>query len=385
MNLRKKNTEVTADVVADLKKRTQQAQALYSIPRQELLADARLNPETRALADDLTARQLRTGLELEHKRQLRRERERDRVEERAARRAAAIDDARDAHSNESIALDMTTSRTRFTLGALGASIVCSVGSAMGVEAAVQAAYPDAFTGVGYLAEVGMTGMATMAIAWRGGLARSRALIAGLPVPVLNAMIAVPLIASVVASTAGSGPVGAVCSIAAALFAWMAYLVSVTGSEAIAQAVGRMDADQATTTVTEVTEEQQEAAPTAPSEAGDGLEEVGDALAEEAADYLRTAEDPARGTTGDERGDVAVIPRGDDGPSGPIHPHSEGEDDAAPQTLAEAAKQRSEEARRRVEDLYDKNPGMPVKAAAKALGVDPKTVRKYKPTRSGGAS
>lgn len=383
MNLRKKKTPaVTTDVVADLQRRTQQAQALASVPRQDLLADARLNPETRTLADDLTARQLRTELELEHRRRLRRERERDRIEERAAQKAAAIDSARDANSNESIALDMTRSRKRFTLGALGASIVCSVGSAMGVEAAVQAAYPGAFTGVGYLAEVGMTGMATMAIAWRGGLARSRALIEGLPVPVLNAMIAVPLLASVVASTAGSGPVGAVASIASAAFAWFAYLVAVTGSEAISQAVGRMDADQTTTTVTEVTQDRQEAAP---SQTGDGLEEVGDALAEEAADYLRTTEDPQRGTTEDDRGDVAVIPRGDDGPTGPIHPHSEGEDDEPPQTLAEAAKARSEDARQRVEDLYAAHPGMPVKEAARELRMDPKTVRKYRPARSTGGA
>ncbi|WP_017578571.1 hypothetical protein [Nocardiopsis kunsanensis] len=380
MNLRgSKKTAVTTDVVADLQRRTQQAQALHSVPRTELLANPRLNPETRALSDELTARRLQTELELEHKRQLRRERERDRIEERAARKAAAIDSARDANSNESIALDMTTSRKRYVVGALVGSLICSVGSAAGVDAAVQAAYPGTLTGLGYLAEVGMTGMATMAIAWRGGLARSRAVISGLPVPVLNAMIAFPLIASIVASTAGSGPIGAVCSVSAALFAWMAYLFSVTGSAAIAQAVGRMDAEQRTaTTVTEVTEDREE---TASSETGDdGLQVVGDALAEEAADYLRTTEDPQRGTTDTGPGDVAVLPRGDDGASGPIHPHSEGEDDA-PQTLAESARKRSEDARQQVEDLYAKHPGMPVKTAAKALGVDPKTVRKYKPTRS----
>src|SRR5699024_11238660 len=71
------------------------------------------------------ARRLRTKLELEHKRRLRRERERDRIEERAARRAAAIDDAREATSDDAIVLDMTRSRKRFVAGALAASIVRS--------------------------------------------------------------------------------------------------------------------------------------------------------------------------------------------------------------------------------------------------------------------
>lgn len=366
MKIRNKKTpEVTGDVVATLQEQVRQAQALAAVPEQKLLSNPKLNPATRGLSDSLTADRLQTELELEHRRELRRAREQDRKEERAARRAAAIDNAREATSDANIALDMTTRRRRFTLGALGASLLCSVGSAMGVEAAVQAAYPGAIDGVGYLAEVGLTGMATMAIAWRGGLAGSKATLDGLPVPVLNGMIAVPLIASIVASTAGSGPVGAVCSIAAAAFAWMAYLISVTGAEAVTQAVARMDAE---TDREDIEDQGDEELPRRADRDRDALEVVGEEIADQAAHFLRHQ---------DHGGDDTSSPGGDDGPTGDIHPSTD-----APPALEDAARRRSQTARQRVEDYYQDHPDAPVKAAAKELGVDPKTVRKYRP---GGAS
>lgn len=375
MNLRR-SKKVTTDVVAQLKHRTQQAQALDSIPRQDLLADPRLNPETRALADELTARRLRTELELEHKRRLRRERERDRIEERAARRAAAIDDAREATSDDAIVLDMTRSRKRFVAGALAASIVCSVGSAVGVENAAQL-HTAAPAGMGYFAEVAMTGMSTMAIAWKGGLLRGRAVIEALPHWALITLITVPLVASIVASTAGAGAVGAACSLGAAAFAWFAYLVSSTGAVAITQAVTRMDTQQRThTTVTETLadneDQEHEELPPLPRRADrDALEVVGEEIAQEAADFLRDH-------GGDERGDDASSPGGDDGSTGDVHPSTD-----APPALEDAARRRSQTARQRVEDYYENHPDAPVKAAARELGVDPKTVRKYRP--GGGAA
>lgn len=361
----KKTPEVTGDVVATLQEQVRQAQALAAVPEQKLLSDPKLNPTTRGLSDSLTTARLQTELELEHRRELRRGREQDRKEERAARRAAAIDNAREATSDANIALDMTTRRRRFTLGALGASLLCSVGSAMGVEAAVQAAYPEAFDGVGYLAEVGLTGMATMAIAWRGGLAGSKAKLDGLPVPVLNAMIAVPLLASIIASTAGSGPVGAVCSIAAAAFAWMAYLISVTGAEAITQAVTRMDAETARE---DVEDQGDEELPRRSDRDRDALEVVGEEIADQAADFLRHQDHG-----GDHGGDDTSSPGGDDGSTGDIHPSTD-----APPALEDAARRRSQSARQRVEDYYKDHPDAPVKRAAAELGVDPKTVRKYRP-------
>ncbi|MDA8368599.1 MAG: hypothetical protein M0026_01865, partial [Nocardiopsaceae bacterium] len=137
---RDKNTQQT-DVVAALRKQVQDAKALSAIPDQKLLADPRLNPATRGQADELTAARLSEKLALEHKRELRRAREEDRREEREARRQAAIDAARDATDPATTVLDLTTSRKRYVAGALVASVVCSVGSAMGVEAYAQTMGP----------------------------------------------------------------------------------------------------------------------------------------------------------------------------------------------------------------------------------------------------
>lgn len=396
MNLRKNSTPaVTTNVVATLQEQAQQAQALASVPRQELLTNPALNPSTRPLADQLTAARLRAELELEHRRALRRGRELDRREERAARRAAAIDDARDATSEESVVLDMTSSRKRFTLGALGASLICSIGSAMGVEAAAQLASAPA--GVGYLAEVAMTGMATMAIAWRGGLARSNALIEGLPVPVLNAMIAIPLLASVVASTAGSGLIGAVCSVGAGLFAWMAYLISVTGAEAVTQAVKRMDAEEerkaTRVTATEVPARTDTArASTLPRRTpGDGLEVVGEALADDVADYLRSHEGPSERSHGNARshGEIDAPDDTEDTEVSPSerpseHPRSHGEDNR-PLTAQERRRLEGLENRRRVANHLYEHPDATHGEIADELGLGESTVRRIRKELDGGAA
>ncbi|GAB3724475.1 hypothetical protein [Nocardiopsis oceani] len=396
MNLKKKTTskQVTGDVVATLQEQVRQAQALASVPEQKLLADPTLNPTTRGLADSLTAARLRTELELEHRRELRRAKEADRREERAARRAAAIDDAREATSNENVVLDMTRSRKRFTLGALGASLVCSVGSAMGVEAVAQAA--GAASGLGYIAEVTMTGMATMAIAWRGGLARSNAFIKGLPVPVLNAMIVIPLIASVVASTAGSGLIGAVCSVGAALFAWMAYLISVTGAEAVTQAVKRMDieaARAATLTATEVpAHTETPRASTLPRRTpGDGLEEVGEAIAEGAADFLRSHGDPSERSheTARSHGEIESPADTEDTEVSPSEhpserPRSHGEDDR-PLTAQEQRRLKGLENRRRVANHLYEHPDATHGEIADELGLGESTVRRIRKELDGGST
>jgi hypothetical protein len=238
------NPEPDDNVVADLQRRVQAAKSLQSVTDQELLADPRLNPATRSQADRLEATRLQVVLDLEHSRQLRRAREADRIEEQEARAARAVARAEEATDPAHNVLDLSRSRGRYVAGALAASFVLSVGSAMGLEAAVQEHFSTAPDRIGYLGEVALTGMATFAIAWRGKLARSGA---HLPEPVQRlfvGLIAVPLLASIVGSTIGSGPVGAVCSVGAALFAWFAYLVSITSATAITQAVTRMKAERA---------------------------------------------------------------------------------------------------------------------------------------------
>ncbi|GAB3452671.1 hypothetical protein GCM10027570_31120 [Streptomonospora sediminis] len=249
---------VDGAVVERLRQQVQAAKALASVPDQDLLADPRLNPHTRDQADELTAQRLSIALELEHKRQMRRAREDDRVEEEAARAAQAVAAATRATEPARSVLNLTRSRGRYVAGALGASIVLSIGSAMGLEAWVQSTWPTAPDGIGYLGEIALTGMATAAIAWRGKLAQAQTTLDSTQDRLFAAMIAVPLLASIVGSTAGSGPVGAVCSIGAALFAWFGYLVSVTGSTAVDQAMGRMRA-RTTPAATVVTEDTPQAA------------------------------------------------------------------------------------------------------------------------------
>ncbi len=78
---RRRNRAATTDVVAALQEQVRQAQALASVPEQQLLRDPRLNPATRALADSLEAERLRARLEAEHRRVLRAQQERERQAE----------------------------------------------------------------------------------------------------------------------------------------------------------------------------------------------------------------------------------------------------------------------------------------------------------------
>lgn len=369
MNLRnRKKTE--GDVVGALQARIRQAQALAAIPEQELLANPRLNPETRATADRLQAERLATGLEMEHRRELRSVRETDRREEERIRAAAAVDAARAATDESYTVVDLVRSRTRFSRLCLGASVVLSVGSAMGLEAAVVAHYPDAPDGIGYLAEVALTGMSTTAIIWAGKLARAGVVPTGAARTALIALIAVPLLVSIVGSTIGSGPVGAIASLGAAAFSAMAYLVATTSATAISALVGRIDA-RAGHTAAPVNSE-----PLPRRSDRDALAVVGDAIAEEAADYLRRE---AR-RRGDDGGHRPVVPPGDDGATGALP--SGGGKEGVPRgrcggALEDASRRRSQAAAERVRDYFAGHPGATVKGAAKALGMDPKTVRKYR--------
>src|SRR5690606_10733020 len=169
---RRRNRDATADVVASLQEQVRQAQALASVPEQQLLRDPRLNPATRGVADALEAERLRARLEAEHRSALRAQQERERQAEEAVRAAAAVDAARAATDPALTVLSVVRSRRRFTAICLAASLALSVGSAMGLESAVQRYHPAAPTGIGYIAEVALTGMSTAAIVWSGLLART---------------------------------------------------------------------------------------------------------------------------------------------------------------------------------------------------------------------
>src|SRR5690554_4121886 len=277
---RRKKSSNNVDVVQALQQRVQQAQALSAIPEQDLLANPSLNPATRSLADRLQAERLRARLEAEHRRVLRAQRETERRAEEAVRAAAAVDAARAATDPALTVLSVVRSRRRFTVLCLTASLVLSVGSAMGLEAAVTRYYPAAPTGIGYIAEVALTGMSTAAIVWSGLLARTGAQFTGPVRTALGAMVALPLLASAVGATLGSGPVGAVTSLGSAAFAALAWLVATTAATATAALLARID--QRTAPVVDEADEDDENG----RASGDALAVVGDTLAEEAEAYLR---------------------------------------------------------------------------------------------------
>src|SRR5690554_3242110 len=277
---RRRNRAAATDVVAALQEQVRQAQALAAVPEQQLLRDPRLNPATRALADALEAERLRARLEAEHRRVLRAQQERERQEAEAVRAAAAVDAARAATDPALTVLSVVRSRRRFTAICLAASLVLSVGSALGLEAAVTRYYPAAPTGIGYIAEVALTGMSTAAIVWSGLLARTGAQFTGPVRASLGALVAVPLLVSAVGATLGSGPVGAVTSLGSAAFAALAWLVATTAATATAALLARID--QRTAPVVDEADEDDESSSTV----GDALAVVGDTLAEEAEAYLR---------------------------------------------------------------------------------------------------
>src|SRR5690606_37859576 len=377
--IRRRNRAATTDVVAALQEQVRQAQALASVPRQELLRDPRLNPATRALADALEAERLRVRLEAEHRRVLRAQQERERQEAEAVRAAAAVDAARAATDPALTVLSVVRARRRYTWLCLSASLLLSVGSAMGLEAAVQRYWPSAPDGVGYLAEVALTGMSTAAIVWSGLLARTGAQFSGPVRAALGAMVALPLLASVVGSTLGSGPVGAVTSLGAAAFSALAWLVATTAATATAALLDRID--QRTAPVVDEGGESDE--PSSPPD--DALAVVGDALAEEAAAYLRAlperpdhTSDRADEATSDRAGDhtgntlVATSDRASSRPADDV-------DERAVRAQGIAARRREEGRRNRIRvaDYIAAHPDATTREIAEHTGLSEATVRRIR--------
>lgn len=384
---RRKKSSNNVDVVQALQQRVQQAQALSAIPEQDLLANPSLNPATRSLADRLQAERLRARLEAEHRRVLRAQRETERRAEEAVRAAAAVDAARAATDPALTVLSVVRSRRRFSALCLGASLLLSVGSALGLEAAVTRYYPAAPTGIGYIAEVALTGMSTAAIVWSGLLARTGAQFSGPVRAALGALVALPLAASAVGATLGSGPVGAITSLGSAAFAALAWLVATTAATATAALLNQID--QRTAPVVDEADESDEPSSTP----GDALAVVGDALAEEAAAYLRAlperpdhtsdragestsdrAGEPTCDRAGDHTGNllVATSDRTSDRPA-------DGVDERAVRAREIAARRREEGRRNRrmVADYIAAHPDATTREIAEHTGLSEATVRRIR--------
>ena len=139
---------------------TQQAEALAGIAGQARLLDPRLNPAVRQHADRLRDEQHRQALNAEHSRMLRRHRVTDRQAEDAERTLEVLRAARQMASPARSVLALHTGRRRYLRVALAASLMLSAGAATGTGALAQA--HGANQAVGWIAEVGLTGLSTMA-------------------------------------------------------------------------------------------------------------------------------------------------------------------------------------------------------------------------------
>ena len=347
----RKNRNTDASVVDTLKAQVQQAKALESISDQALLSDPRLNPATRGEADRLEAERLRASLDAEHRRKLRVLREQDAREAERLRAAEAVVSARAATDPAVTLLEVSRLRSRVVRWSLVASVALSVGSAMGMEAALHGGVEGAPVGVGYLAELAGTVLATVAILWRGALARARAHVTQTAHRAFLAMIVVPLAVSV-----------------------QTLLRRMTPTPADTTTEDDSDLDTDPSTLPRRTP-------------GDALEGAGEDLAGAFTAYLSTHGGEHRDTEGGEHGatgtDTITEDGGDHG-ARPVIPTPEDDAPAQPRpTVADIARERARLARDRVHRYYREHPDTTVSGAAKALGMDPKTIRKYRPSSEEG--
>ncbi|GLU49846.1 hypothetical protein [Nocardiopsis ansamitocini] len=287
MNPRKKHPDAAPAITAhQVQKTVQDAKTLASIPGQELLDNPALNPKTRARYDELTTQRLEAELDLAHRRKLRDAHEADRREAERSEVDTIIAAARRATSPARTILDMTRYQARFGRVALAASLALSVGSAMGLAALVEANQGPA--PVGYLAEIGLTGLSTTVIVWRGILARAGTVLDAATNRFFVALMLAPLLVSIVGSWLGTGPVGAACSIGSALFAGLAYLINTSASAAITQSIHQIDHQNSAPTPPARTDARTEPVP-APTATGPAFEEsvtqVSTSAVREIEDYL----------------------------------------------------------------------------------------------------
>lgn len=228
-------------VVSSVEEQTEQAAALARIDGQELLVDPRTNPAVRPYADSLRNEQHREILAAEDRRVHRRIRVEDRRAAHAELGLEALQEANDTASPAHSVIALHKGRIRFMGASLAASITLSVGSAMGVEHLAEKW--DAPKGSGYIAEVGLVGLATAVILYRSHLTRHGGTPSRFQDIILGAFMVVPLLASMAANIAGSGPVGVACSAGAAAFGLFSHIVADASATALQTQAERVTGDE----------------------------------------------------------------------------------------------------------------------------------------------
>ncbi len=380
--------EQAAPVTAEEIQRTvQAAKALESIPGQELLEDPALNPATRAKYDQLTAERLEAALQADHRRKLAEAAEQARVAEEAAQVAEIIDRARRATSPARTILDMSRHQRTFGRLSLAASLLLSVGSAIGLGALAQS--QGGPTPVGWVAEVGLTGLSTAVIIWRGLLARAGTQIDDRTARLFLALMVVPLLISIAGSYLGTGPVGVACSVGSALFAGLTYLINTSAAAAIGQSIDKIDQRKRTDVrPSERSAQTGSARASAPLErpSGDGLEEVGEAIAEGASDWLRSHGGPSERSHGTDRSHGENHPTPDEAnkevtaserPCERDRSHENVPDQDRPLTAQERRRLEGVKNRRRVEEVLYERPDAKNGEIAEQLGLGESTVRRIR--------
>lgn len=384
--------EQAAPVTADQIQRTvQAAKALESIPGQELLEDPALNPATRAKYDQLTAERLEAALQADHRRKLAEAAEQARVAEEAAQVAEIIDRARRATSPARTILDMSRHQRTFGRVSLAASLLLSVGSAIGLGALVEA--QGGPVPVGWVAEVGLTGLSTAVIIWRGLLARAGTRIDDRTGRLFLALMVVPLLISIVGSYFGTGPVGVACSVGSALFAGLTYLINTSASAAISQSITKIDQQKKTAPERPARTEPAPASAPLAQPLGDGLEEVGEAIAEGASDWLRSHGAPSERSHATDRSHSENHPTPDEANkevTASEHPceqdrsHENAQAPDRPLTAQERRRLQGVKNRRRVEEVLYERPDASTGEIAEQLGLGESTVRRIRREMDGEA-
>lgn len=239
-------------VVDAVAQQTSQAAGLARIEGQELLADPSLNPNLRGYNDQLRDEEQRASLNLKHRRALRRNRVEDGAAARAENALNAVAEAREQSSAARSVLALHEGRKQFMRAALSASILLSTGSALGLAALAEeqadgkpinfGAFSLDPSLTGLIAEVGLTGLTTTVILYRSHLAQYSAETGwkkGWMGRVLWLLMIAPLVASMAANAVAAGPVGIACSIGAAAFSLLSYLMADASAVAIQSQVARV--------------------------------------------------------------------------------------------------------------------------------------------------
>lgn len=250
MSRRKTKTTQPSTVVDVVRAQTAQAAALAAIEGQELLSTPHTNPTTRGMRDRLRDEQQERALRAEHARVLRRDRVLDARAAEAEATLEALALARRTLSPARSVRALDLSKRRYLRVSMAASLVLAAGSAMGVEAAAGAL--GAPTGTGYVAEVGLTVLSTLAIGYRAHLAEHGGQIGTVrknaqgeggqwQARVLWALMTVPLLVSVAANVSTGNALGAFCALGAAAFAVLSAVIADRSAAAMTTQAARVDA------------------------------------------------------------------------------------------------------------------------------------------------